>query len=314
MEQKNWRLLAALKGMAMGIAEVIPGVSGGTIAFITGIYERLIKAIKAFGPEAVQGLRQDGLRGAWKAVDGNFLFFLVAGMALGVVAGVFGVTYILEHYPPLIWAFFFGLIIASVIYMVRQVPNWNLTNGLALVLAGALAYWITIAAPAQGTDALWFVFLSGAIAISAMILPGISGSFILLLMGMYTLIIPSVKEALKTFEPQSLVILVVFALGCLLGLAVFSRILSWTFERYRSTTLAALTGFMIGSLNKIWPWRKVLSYRTNSQGESVPFREANVWPGSYEGDPLVLGAVLCLLLGFALVFLLDRMDRNRTTA
>ncbi|MCB0644431.1 MAG: DUF368 domain-containing protein [Phaeodactylibacter sp.] len=314
MEQNNWRLWTALKGMAMGIAEVIPGVSGGTIAFITGIYERLINAIKAFGPQAIQGLRQDGLKGGWKAVDGNFLFFLIAGMAVGVIAGVFGITYILEHYPPLIWAFFFGLIIASVLYMVRQVPQWNVVNVLALILAGALAYWITIAAPAQGTDALWFVFISGAIAISAMILPGISGSFMLLLMGMYTLIIPSVKEALKTFETQSLIILVVFALGCVLGLAVFSRILSWTFERYRSTTLAALTGFMLGSLNRIWPWRNVLSYRTNSRGESVPFREANVWPGSYEGDPLILGAVVCLILGFGLVFLLDRMDRKRTKA
>ena len=311
MEQNKWRILTVLKGMAMGIAEVIPGVSGGTIAFITGIYERLINAIKAFGPEAIKGLRSDGLKGLWQAIDGNFLLFLVGGMAVGVITGVFGVTYILEHYPPLIWAFFFGLIIASVVYMVRQISTWNPVNILALILAAALAFWITIAAPAQGSDALWFVFLSGAIAISAMILPGISGSFILLLMGMYTLIIPTVKNALKTFETQSLIVLVVFGLGCVLGLAVFSRILSWTFERYRNTTLAALTGFMIGSLNKIWPWRNVLSYRTNSSGESVPFKEANVWPGAYEGDPLVIGAILCLILGFLLVFGLDRWDQNR---
>lgn len=308
MEQMRWRVLTALKGMAMGIAEVIPGVSGGTIAFITNIYERLLNAIKAFGPEVFKAWRTDGIKGAWKAIDGNFLLFLVLGMAVGIVGGVLGVTYLLEHYPPLIWAFFFGLIVASAIYMLRQVPQWNLINVITLVVGILIAYWITVAVPGQGTDALWMVFIAGMIAISAMILPGISGSFMLLLMGMYTVIIPTVKQALKTFELESLIVLAVFALGCLLGLALFSRVLSWTFNRYRGTTLALLTGFMIGSLNKIWPWRNVLTTRINSSGEEVPFLEANAWPGAYQGDPMLIGAVVLFLIGFSVVFFLERVD------
>ena len=289
----------------MGMAEVIPGVSGGTIAFITGIYERLLNAIKAFGPELFQALRKDGITGAWKAIDGTFLLFLVGGMAVGIVGGVFGVTFILEHYPPVLWAFFFGLIIASTVYISRQVERWSITKILAFLIGAAVAYAITVLNPGQGNEALWFVFVSGAIAISALILPGISGSFILLLMGMYTLIIPTVKDALKTFEGEKLLVLAVFAAGCLVGLVTFSRVLSWTFKYYRDTTLALLTGFMVGSLNKIWPWRNVLTYRTNSSGEEVPFQEMNVFPGAYEGDPMVIGAIVSLILGFAIVFVLD---------
>ncbi len=298
----------ALKGAAMGMAEVIPGVSGGTIAFITGIYERLIHAIKTvLGPESIRALQRGGFSEFWRTIDGGFLFKLLAGMAVGLVIGVLAVTRLLETYPVLLWAFFFGLIIASAVYIGRQVERWTAGSLAALVIGTALAYWITVAAPASGNQALWFVFVSGMIAISALILPGISGSFILLLLGMYTYIIPTVKEVLQTFSTQSLTVLVVFALGCLLGLAIFSRFLSWTFKSFPNITLALLTGFLIGSLNKIWPWRNVLSYRTDSSGEEVPFLERSVLPGNYEGEPYLIGAVICVVTGVGLVFILGKL-------
>jgi len=312
MKQLQARLALMMKGMAMGIAEVIPGVSGGTIAFITGIYEELINTIKSvLGPDWFVALRQKGFPAFWSTINGTFLLFLLAGMALGVVVGVLGVSHLLENYPILLWSFFFGLIIASAWYIGKQVRRWGLDRVLGLVLAAALAYWITIASPSQGNSAYWFVFLSGMIAISALILPGISGSFILLLMGMYTLIIPAVKGALTGGDTESLIILMIFAAGCLVGLATFSRVLSWTFKRYHDLTMAVLTGFMIGSLNKIWPWREVLSYRTDSAGHEVPFLEQSVWPSGYSGDPMVIPAIGLMIAGMVLVLLLDRFGEEK---
>lgn len=298
----------------MGIAEVIPGVSGGTIAFITGIYEELIDTIKSvLGPKVFAGFRNGGIAGAWKAANGEFVVTLLTGMVIGVVGGVFTVVHLLETYPQLLWSFFFGLILASAVYMARQVEQWRVGEILALLIGTALAYYITVASPSQGSESLVFVFISGAIAISALILPGISGSFILLLLGMYTFILPTVKEALKTFDFAALMIVGVFALGCLFGLATFSRVLSWTFKHYRNITIALLTGFLIGSLNKLWPWRNVLEYRTNSKGETVPFLEKSVLPGQFEGDPQVGLAILLMGVGIVLILGLERLGGDSAT-
>ncbi len=306
----------------MGIAEVIPGVSGGTIAFITGIYEKLIDTIKAFGPEAFSAYRNGGFSELWETINGRFLISLVSGMIVGIVLGVFGVVHLLENYPVLLWAFFFGLIIASAVYIGRQVGKWDISMITALVAGIAIAYFITVASPAEGNEAYWFVFISGAIAISALILPGISGSFILLLMGMYTFIIPTVKNALKTFDSTSLMILIVFALGCAVGLFVFSRVLSWTFKHYHQPTLALLTGFMIGSLNKIWPWRRPLN-GLNEEGQLVSWekgieldkviKEINLFPHTYGeqvGEPYTLLAILMILAGFFLVFAIEWLGKK----
>jgi len=301
------RFLLFLKGAAMGLAEVIPGVSGGTLAFITGIYEELLETIKnILGLEVIRAYQAGGLKAAWEKANGPFLAFLLPGMAFGLICGVFLVTRLLESYPQLLWAFFFGLILASVWYIGKRVGKWTTAEIAGLLLAAGLAFFITVAAPAQRIESYWFIFFCGMIAISALILPGISGSFILLLLGMYTVIIPSVKSALTTLDSKSLTILVVFALGALIGLATFSRFLSWAFKKYRSLTMAILTGFMIGSLNKIWPWRNVVEFRTNSHGEQVPFLEKSVLPASYDGDPMVLGVFLLVVTGFLLVWLLDR--------
>lgn len=299
-----------MKGMAMGIAEVIPGVSGGTIAFITGIYEKLLDTIKAFGPSLIKTYKKDGLKAVWEAVNGEFLVTLMVGMAIGVVTGVFGVTYLLHTHPVYLWSFFFGLIVASSVYIARHVEKWNIVSILMLLIGAGIAYYISVAAPAQGNHALWFVFVAGAIAVSALILPGISGSFMLLLMGMYTYIIPTVKDALKTFSTESLTVLAAFAAGMVVGLATFSRVLSWTFKHYKSQTMALLTGFMIGSLNKIWPWRNVLSSRMNSKGEMVPFLEKSVLPANFDGTPFLVGAIAFMVIGFLAVFIFDYFGKT----
>ena len=315
-------ILIGLKGMAMGIAEVIPGVSGGTIAFITGIYENLISTIKAFGPEVFVALKNGGIAEAWRSINGPFLLALLAGMAVGIIVGVFGVVHLLENFPEILWAFFFGLIIASAVFIGRQVDGWKIQEIAFLAGGIAVAYFITVATPAEGNQQLWFVFLSGAIAICALILPGISGSFILLLLGMYTSIIPTLKDALRTFAPESLLIMGIFGAGCLTGLFAFSRVLSWMFKYHHNKTLAMLTGFMIGSLNKIWPWRvPVRGY--NEEGEMVNWtpgteldkilEETRLFPSEYAdqvGDPQTMPAIIAIVAGFALVFIIERFGSD----
>lgn len=307
MKNSSSFLPLALKGMAMGIAEVIPGVSGGTIAFITGIYEKLLNTIKAFHPSLLGTFKNDGFGGVWESINGTFLVTLLIGMATGVVVGVFGVSHLLETYPEMLWAFFFGLIISSAIFIGKQVNGWGITEIGMLIFGTIAAYYITVASPAQGNEALWFVFLSGVIAISALILPGISGSFILLLMGMYSFVIPTVKTALKTFDSESLMIVGTFAAGCLVGLMTFSRVLSWTFKNFKNPTLALLTGFMLGSLNKLWPWRNVISTRINSKGKEVPFIEQSVLPSNYESEPFLVSVIICMIIGFLSVFLIEKL-------
>jgi len=322
MAKPNWAL--ALKGAAMGIAEVIPGVSGGTIAFITGIYEELINTIKSFGPEAMNGYKDGGFAGLFKAINGTFLINLLGGMALGVVVGIFGITYLLENFPEPLWGFFFGLIIASAFVIGKQIDNWDFRKVIAFVLGIVIAYGITILSPAEGSLSPGYVFLSGMLAISALLLPGISGSFILLLMGMYTLIIPIIKTFLKTFDTGSLLIIIIFASGCLVGLLGFSRVLSYFFKNYRDVMLALLTGFLIGALNKVWPWRNVTSILNKDTGERLevldlanyasldpevikPLTEVNVLPADYMmGNPYVLITIFCTFAGLIGVIALEK--------
>lgn len=302
-------LLIFLKGMAMGIAEVIPGVSGGTIAFITGIYERLLNCIKSFDLKLLSTFKEDGIAGVWKAIDGFFLLRLLGGMATGVIVGVLGVTFLLEQYPEPLWAFFFGLILASAVYIAKQIETWSAVSIICLVVGTAVAYGITTLPMGQGSDSLVVTFFAGAIAISALILPGISGSFILLLMGMYTIIIPTIKTALKTFEVDAIIVLLVFGSGCLLGLVTFSRVLSWTFENHKNKTLAVLTGFMLGSLNKIWPWRQPVDIITTPEGKEKIVTERNLFPEAYEqisgNNAHLMLCIVLFVVGAVLVLGMD---------
>ena len=320
------RIGLSLKGVAMGMAEVVPGVSGGTIAFITGIYEELIDTIKSVDIEFFKLFFTFKWKAAFEKINGMFLLFLVGGMLLGIVMSLFLVTYLLEHHGEGLWGFFFGLIIASSIYIGNKVSSWNIKT-ISLLLVGAIiSYAITVVTPAGGTESLFFVFLSGALAISALILPGISGSFILLLLGMYSVIIPHVKSLISSPNTHSLLIVFVFGLGCIAGLGVFSRVLSYAFKEYKDATLAILTGFMIGSLNKIWPWRNPTrwldkeTYKTINSADaafedyaSIEIKiltESNVMPATYSGDANTMLVLVSVVLGLLLIFLLAKFEKT----
>lgn len=315
----HWTLI--LKGMAMGIAEIIPGVSGGTIAFITGIYERLMLAIKSIGPDALKSYRQKGLSGFWVAIDGTFLVVLLSGMLGGLVAGAFGVTWLLEHHPLQLWGFFFGLIMASFVYVLLSAGRLALVHWVFVGLGTAFAFYITLISPAEGNSSLVFVGLSGIIAISAMLLPGISGSFMLLLMGMYTYILKSFKDVLTTFEMDKIWVIIVFGLGCLIGVAFFSRLISWTFAHFRKPTLALLSGFILGSLNKIWPWREASMWMDEdgtkyTKNDVFPDKaslklltEENVLPGAYDSDPQIISVCIVMVLAIGLVWGLSKFSK-----
>ncbi len=291
------------------MAEVVPGVSGGTIAFITGIYERLIFAIKSVDLELFKLLGKGQIKKVWAKIDGNFLALLLGGMFLGIAIGVFVISWLLENKPIAIWAFFFGLILASCFVIGKDIKVWNTGTVVALLLGAVLVYYVTVAVPSTGNTALWFVFICGMVAISALLLPGLSGSFILLLLGMYTYILPKVKDVLSG-DLSGLSVLITFGIGCLTGLLSFSRLLSWAFKNFEKITLAFLTGLMIGSLNKVWPWQEVLSTRINTKGEETIAFTKSVLPGTLAGlesnflygtDPQLGMAIACMAGGFILV-------------
>ncbi len=288
----------------MGSADVVPGVSGGTIAFITGIYEELLESIKSFDGTAVRLLIKGDVRSFWKHINGNFLAVLLTGIGISILSLAQLIHYLLDHHPIELWSFFFGLIIISSLTVIKKIKGWKYTvvlSGLAGILLG---YMITDLSPASTPENYLFVFLSGALAICAMILPGISGSFILLILGKYEFIITSVKDL-------NLLILAVFALGCIAGLLSFSRLVSWLLRHYHDLTVALLAGFMLGSLNKIWPWKQTLSTTTNSKGEIVPFIQQNILPADYLAktgeDPLLLHALLYMAIGVLLVIFIEKI-------
>ncbi len=311
----------AIVGAIMGLAEVVPGVSGGTIAFVAGIYERLIGSIKNVDKTALQYLFRGRFQDFSNKIDLSFLVLVFAGMAGGLVVGVFGISYLLEHQPVAIWSFFFGLILASSVYLGMMIKSWNLKIVIALLLGVVIAYVVTIQSPSGGNDALWAYFLSGMIAISAMILPGISGSFILLLLGMYPLVLGQARAFLAEFDGMAILKIGVFGVGAVLGLAFFSRLLSWLFSRYKFVTYAVLTGFIIGSLNKVWPWKRPVLGQDES-GKVIELtglefdpehikiiREENLSPlhASIEHPHLIL-AITMFIVGVVLIYMLARVE------
>ena len=292
---KDYAVLA-LKGMGMGAADVVPGVSGGTIAFITGIYDELVDSIRSIGFPALKLLFTGRIAAFWKAVNANFLLAVLCGVAVSVFSLAKLITSLLDSQPVLVWSFFFGLVLASTWFVSRNIKEWNWKTLTAFAAGALVAYYITVATPAETSEQLWFVFLCGAIAVCAMILPGISGSFILLLMGKYAYIMSAVKEL-------NVLILGVFAAGALVGITGFSHVLSYALKHFRSFTLALLTGFMLGSLNKVWPWKVADSFYTDSHGVQKVLTEHNVAPGEQ-----LLPAILLALAGFALVYGLEKLS------
>jgi putative membrane protein len=286
----------------MGAADIVPGVSGGTIAFITGIYDRLLGSLRAFDLQLLARLWRLDIKGAWQHMDGSFLLALVAGIGTSIFSLARLLSWVLEHHPVPLWAFFFGLILASALVLLRQIAGWTAPRVLSL-LAGAAAAAVIAFSPVANMDfGLAGVFLSGFLAICAMILPGISGSFILVLLGMYSRVLAAVNAL-------DLLFLLVFILGAGSGLLCFSRLLHWLLHRFHQATMALLTGFLFGSLVIVWPWKRVLEWVPDSHGQLKPARQMPISPAEFHAltgqDPALWLCLVLVVLGFAAVWLID---------
>lgn len=288
--------------MGMGASDVVPGVSGGTIAFITGIYEELIHSIKSINADALSSLFHLKFVDFWKKINGNFLLAVFGGVLISVFTLANILEFLLINHPVLIWSFFFGLVIASAITILQDVKKWNLSVYISLITGVVLAYWITTISPAESNKALWFVFFSGSLAICAMILPGISGSFILVLLGMYQYILGAVSDL-------RISVLAVFMGGAVIGLIAFSNLLSWLLKKYHYPAIALLAGFMGGSLNKIWPWKHTVETFIDRHGETRPLIQKNILPDiSIHSD--FLPAIGIAILGFLLIIIVTRLSKK----
>jgi putative membrane protein len=294
----------------MGAADVIPGVSGGTVALITGIYTELVHSIQAIDLAALKLLRKFRFTDFWKKINGNFLITLVAGILTSLITLAGIMNYLLKNHPIMIWSFFFGLILISAPLVMREIKMKNPGTFISFFLGIAIAYFITVLTPTASPDTWWFIFFSGMLAICAMILPGISGAFILLLLGKYQFMV----NALLEFNVSALLL---FALGCIVGILSFSRLLAWILDHYHGVTVALLAGFMLGSLNKVWPWRQVLEYQTSSSGEQVSVFDKSVLPWDYLSltgkDPQLFQAIVMMAMGVLIVVSIEKIAARLKT-
>lgn len=304
MKKTNY-LSLFFKGIAMGAADVVPGVSGGTIAFISGIYEELLAAIASINLGLIAVFKKAGIKGVWKVINGKFLFTLLSGIFISIISLSKVITWLLATHPILVWSFFFGLIIASILLIVKQISNITSSKIIALVLGTIFAYYIANL-PLNTTEmSSFYLFLSGAIAVCAMILPGISGAFILVLMGSYSHIL----EAIHKLDIKTIALV---GIGAAVGLLSFSRLLNWTFKKYTDLTLAVLSGFLIGSLTKVWPWKKTLEEVTINN-KTFAVSQQNILPRNFDGNSQVYLALLLALLGFLVIYLLEKWGSKNTT-
>lgn len=299
-------LILVFKGMAMGAADVVPGVSGGTIAFIAGIYEELIGSLNNINLATIKSLKSQGVAATWDNINGNFLTALFLGILLSILTLSKLVAYLLEEHPILLWAFFFGLVLASIIFVLKKLERLNFAALIGLLFGGIFAYQLTQLGAIASSESVIYLFFSGAIAICAMILPGISGAFILVILGSYT----NILHAINNKEINKILI---FISGAILGILSFSKLLKWLFKNHKNITLAVLTGFMIGALAKIWPWKKVLTYRINSKGINVPLNEECISPFSFDGDPQFLAAIGLMFFGFFMIIILEKFGSKTTS-
>ena len=294
----NQRIALFFKGIAMGAADIVPGVSGGTIALITGIYEELVESIKNINFSLFQTLFKKGFKDFWKKLNGNFLLTIYLGITAAVFLLANLISYLLSNHEYKIWGLFFGLVLASAFMILNQVQILSNKNIIYLVFGVLIAGLISFLSPASTPETPFFVFLSGSIAVTATILPGISGSFILLLLSKYEFII----NAIKSFDIQ---ILSIFALGCILGLIFFSRVLSFMFSNFKNEILSLLSGFLIGSLIKIWPFRDVLETRVNSEGELEAVVTRPELPSINNIEDIIFFLVFTIL-GYIIIYFLQK--------
>ena len=287
-----------LKGIAMGAADLVPGVSGGTIALITGIYDELLGSSSALHPRLAIGFGKGEWKSSWSALNGNFLAVLAAGIGTSILGLSSLLHHLLENHRTLLYCFFFGLVLASIPFVAKEIKHRNWQAGLTFTLGTAIAFGISSLPVAHAEPTLLYLFGSGALAACAMILPGISGSFILLLLGAYGAVIGAVKN-------MDLMRIAVIGAGVITGLLLFSKLLKWTLERHYNFIIALLTGFLFGSLRAIWPWKEKLELlHTHSDGRET-WSETLAWPAGASIESLA-PAACCALLGLALVILMNR--------
>jgi putative membrane protein len=298
-------LKISLKGIAMGIADTIPGVSGGTIAFITGIYEELVSSISNVNLRLFQVWKTEGFWSFWKKFNGGFLLALLTGILVSVFSFMRLANYLLKTEPLLVWSFFFGLVLASILLVGKEIKNWRGATLTTLIIGVCIAYGITILPPATQNTSYWYLFISGAFAVCAMILPGISGAFILVLLGSYQ----TITQAVHDFDFKRILAV---ALGAIMGLLSFSRVLKWLFNHYKNLTLALLTGFIAGSLNKIWPWKNTIDSITIRE-KTIVLAEQSVLPDNFIGEPQTWNCILLMLLGFFSILFLERKAAKKQT-
>ncbi|WAC01902.1 DUF368 domain-containing protein [Lacinutrix neustonica] len=326
-------LLISLKGIAMGAADAVPGVSGGTIAFISGIYEELITTISNVNLTLFKTIKTEGLKAFWVKANGPFVLALLVGILISFVSFMSLAKYLMEQHPVLIWSFFFGLIVVSIYFVGKQITSWKPLTIIAVIIGAAIAYYVTSLPSLTANNNPWFLFLAGAIAICAMILPGIYGSFILVILGAYK----ALSNAINDFDLKKIAI---FALGAIVGLLSFSKLLKWLFKNYHNTTLALLTGFILGSLNKMWPWKQTLTVMNEDNGKEVPFHvvsdlgtlsvfqknendfdsyktviEQSISPFRYaeinNTDHQIYLAIALMIAGFLTIFILEKVGAKK---
>ena len=296
----------AIVGLVMGAAEVVPGVSGGTIAFISGIYERLINSIRQLTPVMALQLKKNGVKSTWQRIDGTFLLVLFAGMGVSILMFANAVSYLLLNESIAIWSFFFGLVVVSTLVISREITSFNIRIGLGICFGLVIGVLVTQIVPITLEPTPLMLFVGGSVAVCAWILPGLSGSFILLLLGLYGFVI----DAIKNLDVSNLAFL---AAGAVVGLVSFSQLLSRLYALFKNETLAVLMGFMLGSLAILWPWKNTTSYQINADGSQIPLVQEPVSPDVYTSltglDAQIMVAVVCALVGGALVLLLHWVAR-----
>ena len=281
---KIGHLRVFLCGILMGIADAIPGISGGTIALLLGIYEELIGSISNFNISLFQNLKKKGIKYCWNKINGNFLLSLISGVLLSLVSFVKIFSILIQKYPLFIWSFFLGLILATLFVINRNIKKWNIVNFILIFIFIFLTILLTIIAPSYSENInLFYIMICGIIASSAMILPGISGSLILVILGVYSLII----SALDNLEYN---IILVFLIGCIIGIINFSKIIKWLFHKYRDYTFSIMLGLVIGSIYKVWPWTK-----SNIDDLSNKY---------------ILLSILITFIGFILIYTLEKTSKN----
>jgi putative membrane protein len=293
-------VLLFFKGVFMGVANIIPGVSGGTIALITGVYAELLQAIRSFNMDTIRYLKQFKLKEALNTLHIRFLLIIGLGVAISILSLAHIITYVFTNFQVQTWALFFGLVLASILVMGAKTRNWIGSGGFAFINGTVLSYYFVALIPVSTPDAWWFILIAGMVVICTMILPGLSGSFLLLILGKYEYIIGALKQP---FLPENFVVLAIFGIGCVVGIVAFSRLISVMLDRFENVTMAVLTGIMCGSMRKIWPWKEVLETRI-IQGKEKIISEANVLPTDL--DSIFFTALVLMVVGFILVLILEK--------